>query len=385
MKKKRGLNMPNDIGIDKFESIDRPCESCKYCIIGSMNCSKYPKRVPSAIMKGTAICEHYKAYSNIVMNGIMGLVIAESFELLQTDNDTIGAVDLALTLIHSLAVRKYDSNRTTQNIMKLGYNKDSVNGEAFFAGFLPLAYYLKDIELQTDRTSFVEEIASNICDDIYFKAACCTYIELARYLVNGYDITEACNVMKKNPMFTGQSRLNKIMDKAISCILSTQSFMDAVVKASKEKSSYEGLCALTGGLAGIIYGIDSNLKEWNKQEKRQIHILKSSFSLYRYCYYKSNQTIIAEHLRDVYSFNEKKIKDQIDYLREYSDIYEEYLTFLKTREFPKEEAVTVEGYTAKLIYESTYLKPLGAYNYLVYLRHDPDKALKNLKKGLPQK
>lgn len=33
------------------------------------------------------------------------------------------------------------------------------------------------------------------------------------------------------------------------------------------------------------------------------------------------------------------------------------------------------NYSAKQIFESTYLEEIGAYNYLIYLRNSPDRAL----------
>jgi len=45
----------------------------------------------------------------------------------------------------------------------------------------------------------------------------------------------------------------------------------------------------------------------------------------------------------------------------------------------------VQGYSAKQIYDSTYLEVIGAYNYLIYLRRKPKEALENLEKGLPRK
>jgi hypothetical protein len=47
----------------------------------------------------------------------------------------------------------------------------------------------------------------------------------------------------------------------------------------------------------------------------------------------------------------------------------------------------VEGYTAKSLKEKVgnKLNNLGVYNYLIYLRENPDEAKQNLAKGLPVK
>ena len=44
-----------------------------------------------------------------------------------------------------------------------------------------------------------------------------------------------------------------------------------------------------------------------------------------------------------------------------------------------------KGCSAQDIYEKTYLTEIGAYNYLIYLKEDPEQALKDLKNGLPIK
>ena len=51
---------------------------------------------------------------------------------------------------------------------------------------------------------------------------------------------------------------------------------------------------------------------------------------------------------------------------------------------PKEDAYTVEGYTAQDLFETTNLSEIGAYNYLVYLKEHPKEGLEALAKGLPK-
>lgn len=45
----------------------------------------------------------------------------------------------------------------------------------------------------------------------------------------------------------------------------------------------------------------------------------------------------------------------------------------------------MHGYTAEFLSKEYNLSPLGAYNYLVYLIEDPERALADLKAGLPTK
>jgi hypothetical protein len=47
--------------------------------------------------------------------------------------------------------------------------------------------------------------------------------------------------------------------------------------------------------------------------------------------------------------------------------------------------IKVEGFTACQLATNYPLSPLGAYNYLIYLREMPVQALADLEAGLPRK
>ena len=77
-----------------------------------------------------------------------------------------------------------------------------------------------------------------------------------------------------------------------------------------------------------------------------------------------------------------KIKE----LTRYSDIFEEFINFILAGEkFNESSNVIVEGYTAKRLADETILTPLGAFNFLIYLREEPKEALADLKAKLPRR
>lgn len=92
---------------------------------------------------------------------------------------------------------------------------------------------------------------------------------------------------------------------------------------------------------------------------------------------------IFEYLVEQEKQTPKLATQMCDKLEEQPDIMKELAEYIRTGKFPTENPVTVEGYTAQMLEEATYLKPVGAYNYLIYLRRKPEIALEKLKKGLP--
>lgn len=73
----------------------------------------------------------------------------------------------------------------------------------------------------------------------------------------------------------------------------------------------------------------------------------------------------------------------MDKLHKYGDIFNEFYYYVLRESF--EDGVVESGYYASKLVEDFSLSPLGAYNYLIYLREDPQNALADLKAGLPRK
>ena len=86
------------------------------------------------------------------------------------------------------------------------------------------------------------------------------------------------------------------------------------------------------------------------------------------------------------SVSPNRLEAKIKELVRYSDIYEEFINYILSGEqFNETVPLEVEGYTAKQLTNETILTPLGAFNYLVYLREEPKEALADLKKKLPHR
>jgi hypothetical protein len=96
-------------------------------------------------------------------------------------------------------------------------------------------------------------------------------------------------------------------------------------------------------------------------------------------------SIVLNHLLTEEKVTEKVALQIIGKLDKHPDILEEFTKWVQTRQYPVRGAICVEGYTAQKLSESTHLHPVGAYNYLIYLREKPEEALNRLKQGLPIK
>lgn len=97
--------------------------------------------------------------------------------------------------------------------------------------------------------------------------------------------------------------------------------------------------------------------------------------------------LAVRYIEREYGYSGKRAEEMVKRIIRYQDIFEEFFNYIRIGKFRKRDrtVVDVEGYTAERLNSEYNLSPLGAYNYLVYLREDPMEALADLHKGLPQK
>lgn len=97
------------------------------------------------------------------------------------------------------------------------------------------------------------------------------------------------------------------------------------------------------------------------------------------------ENAVIGYLKSACGMSEHRAEDAYRKLSMHDDILNEFYFYVKNRRFPSFDPVTAEGFSAQQLVDSTYLAPLGAYNYLIYLREAPEEALADLKNGLPRK
>ena len=93
--------------------------------------------------------------------------------------------------------------------------------------------------------------------------------------------------------------------------------------------------------------------------------------------------VINDHLTVSTDYSERRKQAILDKLHKYGDIFNEFYYYVLRETF--EDGVVESGYFASKLVNDFPLSPLGAYNYLIYLREDPEHALADLKAGLPRK
>ena len=101
---------------------------------------------------------------------------------------------------------------------------------------------------------------------------------------------------------------------------------------------------------------------------------------------KTPYSKIAVFLKEKYDMDEYEARETWNYLCQDFAVLNEFKYYVLNGEFvPDSVCVKRSNYSAKQIYEMTNLKVIGAFNYLIYLYNNPQKALADLKAGLPKK
>lgn len=98
-----------------------------------------------------------------------------------------------------------------------------------------------------------------------------------------------------------------------------------------------------------------------------------------------NGQLIKEYLQKEIGLTEKRACQECVGIQKHPDIESEFILYIQSGwEKVSEAPIVVEGFSAEKLYNQYSLSVVGAYNYLIYLREDPEEALEFLKKGLPR-
>ena len=192
-------------------------------------------------------------------------------------------------------------NTTRQSIINLskgvhpnlaGGQNEIDNGNGSLMRILPLALLLKDLNIEK-RFDLVKEVSSITHAHNRSVISCFYYLEFALQLMEGKDKFEIYENLKKTvPEFLNSNKIYSVelphfdrlingniyelnenliqsggyviqtLEASIWCLLTTDTYEDAVLKAVNLGGDTDTTGAVTGGLAGLFYGYAAIPKSW---------------------------------------------------------------------------------------------------------------------------
>lgn len=182
-----------------------------------------------------------------------------------------------------------------------GYDVRS-NGNGSLMRIIPLLFYIKDFDIQK-RYETVSDVSSLTHGHIRSVISCFYYLEYALELFKGSDKQTAYDNTAKTVAEVLVSRrieqseidlfaplLKEDISKysvdaipssgyvistlkaAMYCLLTTENYTDATLMAVNLGDDTDTTGAVTGGLAGLYYGIDSIPEKWRNEVKKSKNI-----------------------------------------------------------------------------------------------------------------
>ena len=176
-----------------------------------------------------------------------------------------------------------------------GDSDEFSNGNGSLMRILPLVFYLLEKPIE-ECFNLTKQVSSITHQHIRSIIACFYYLEFARKILEGKDKFEIYNNLQSeitsyltsisidsNEIALFDRLLKNNIDKvsedeiyssgyvlhtleaSIWCLLTTNSYKEAVLKAVNLGDDTDTTGAVTGGLAGLLYGIDTIPEEWLQQ------------------------------------------------------------------------------------------------------------------------
>ncbi len=187
-----------------------------------------------------------------------------------------------------------------KNPVLAGGDTEESNGNGSLMRIIPLLFYIKDMSIE-QRFHYVTEVSSLTHRHVRSVMACFIYLEYSLQLYNGKNKNDALKEMQRivksffensnmprseierfhrilsikvgdydvqpleslleSEIFSSGYVLNTL-EASIWCILKTDNYKDAVLKAVNLGSDTDTTAAVAGGLAGIYYGLENIPEKW---------------------------------------------------------------------------------------------------------------------------
>ena len=156
--------------------------------------------------------------------------------------------------------KTFDVGGTTREALVLNRGMDDFysNGNGSLMRILPLAF--------TDASDEeIEKVSAITHAHEISRKACLDYVHLARKLIEGEKLENlGLDDLKKKSEEEIKSTgfVLHTLESSLWCLLNTNNYKDAVLKAVNLGDDTDTTAAVTGGLAGIIYGFDEIPRDW---------------------------------------------------------------------------------------------------------------------------
>lgn len=176
------------------------------------------------------------------------------------------------------------------------------NGDGSLMRILPLVFYIRNFPI-AERFQIAKDVSSITHGHIRSVIACFYYLEFARLLLESndkytiydqlkVDIPQFLNSISINPMEIKQfdrllnDHINDLplseisssgyvvhcLEASIWCLLSTDSYSEAVLKAVNLGDDTDTTACVTGGIAGLLYGAENIPESWMNLLARRMDI-----------------------------------------------------------------------------------------------------------------
>lgn len=163
------------------------------------------------------------------------------------------------------------------------------NGNGSLMRILPLIFFLQKNNSFAKRKKIIYDISSITHQHNFSKVACHFFVEMGIKVLAGIsfgesyketakiflqyygNIEEFKRIFQQELSHLGESEINSgtyvidTLEAVIWCLGTTNTYTDAVLKAVNLGNDADTIGALTGGLAGILYGIESIPEKWQSQ------------------------------------------------------------------------------------------------------------------------
>lgn len=180
-----------------------------------------------------------------------------------------------------------------------GSTDASSNGNGSLMRILPLLFYIKDFPI-SERYEITKKVSSITHGHIRSVISCFYYLEFAKEILLGknkfeiyqklqteipdflnslsidqYEISFFDRLLKADISELAEHEISSIgyvlhsLEASIWCLLTTDNYKEATLKAVNLGEDTDTTAAITGGLAGLLYSFDTIPENWVEQLARQ--------------------------------------------------------------------------------------------------------------------